>query len=112
MGRAMDGTAQGERLRVGLLTREFPPDVYGGAGVHAEFLARELRGLVDLDVHSWALGGKAWPGQTADSPGVYRHAGDPGLADANAALRTLSVDLALTAAVADRQLVQDRKSVV
>ena len=101
----MDGTARGERLRVGLLSREFPPDVYGGAGVHAEFLARELRGLVDLDVHSWALGGKAWPGQAADLPEVHRHGGDPGLADANAALRTLSVDLAMAAAVADRQLV-------
>ena len=27
-----------------LLTREFPPEVYGGAGVHVEYLARELRG--------------------------------------------------------------------
>jgi alpha-maltose-1-phosphate synthase len=40
-------------MRVGLLTREYPPDVYGGAGVHVEFLARELRPLVDLDVHAW-----------------------------------------------------------
>lgn len=40
-------------MRVGLLTREYPPDVYGGAGVHVEFLARELRSLVDLDVHCW-----------------------------------------------------------
>jgi starch synthase len=40
-------------MLVGLLTREYPPDVYGGAGVHVEFLARELRSLVDLDVHCW-----------------------------------------------------------
>jgi starch synthase len=40
-------------MKVGLLTREYPPDVYGGAGVHVEFLARELRPLVDLDVHCW-----------------------------------------------------------
>jgi len=40
-------------MKVGLLTREYPPDVYGGAGVHVEFLARELRSLVDLDVHCW-----------------------------------------------------------
>ena len=32
-------------MRVGLLTREYPPAVYGGAGVHVEFLARELRKL-------------------------------------------------------------------
>ena len=87
-----------DELRVGLLTREFPPDVYGGAGVHAEFLARELAGLVDLAVHSWA-----GPGLT-DTPGVSRHAAAPGLDDANPALRTLSVDLAVAAAVADRQL--------
>ncbi|MHA6759008.1 glycogen synthase [Streptacidiphilus sp. PAMC 29251] len=86
-------------LRVGLLTREFPPDVYGGAGVHVEFLARELQGLVDLSVHSWA-----GPG-LVDTAEVSRHAAAPGLEDANPALRTLSVDLALAAAVADRQLV-------
>ncbi|MEC3980097.1 glycogen synthase [Amycolatopsis sp. H20-H5] len=40
-------------MKVGLLTREYPPDVYGGAGVHVEFLARELRPLVELDVHCW-----------------------------------------------------------
>lgn len=40
-------------MKIGLLTREYPPDVYGGAGVHVEFLARELRSLVDLDVHCW-----------------------------------------------------------
>ena len=33
-----------DRLRVALLTREYPPEVYGGAGVHVEYLARELRG--------------------------------------------------------------------
>ncbi|UOX91881.1 glycogen synthase [Amycolatopsis sp. FBCC-B4732] len=40
-------------MKVGLLTREYPPEVYGGAGVHVEFLARELRPLVELDVHCW-----------------------------------------------------------
>ena len=40
-----------DQLRVALLTREFPPDVYGGAGVHVEYLARELDRLVDLTVH-------------------------------------------------------------
>ena len=38
-------------MRVSLLTREYPPEVYGGAGVHVEYLARELRELVDLTVH-------------------------------------------------------------
>jgi alpha-maltose-1-phosphate synthase len=41
------------RIKVALLTREYPPDVYGGAGVHVEYLARALSasGLVDLTVH-------------------------------------------------------------
>jgi starch synthase len=95
----------GDALRIGLLTREFPPDVYGGAGVHAEFLARELAGLVDLDVHSWAGPGLADVPAAPGSPAVRRHAAAPGLEDANAALRTLSVDLAMVAALADRQLV-------
>ncbi len=32
-------------MRVGLMTREYPPDVYGGAGVHVEYLSRELARL-------------------------------------------------------------------
>jgi starch synthase len=83
-----------------LLTREFPPDVYGGAGVHVEFLARELRALTDLRVHAWGSA-KAPP----DEPGVERHAPDQALADSNEALRSLSVDLGMAAAVADREVV-------
>ncbi|MEU6122348.1 glycogen synthase [Streptomyces sp. NPDC047123] len=82
-------------MKVGLLTREYPPDVYGGAGVHVEFLARELRSLVDLDVHCWGEG-------TAD--GLRRHRAWPALDGANDALRTLSVDLSMTAALAGREL--------
>jgi hypothetical protein len=40
-----------DRPRVALLTREYPPEVYGGAGVHVEYLARELSAHVDLTVH-------------------------------------------------------------
>ncbi|MFC8147483.1 glycogen synthase [Streptomyces paradoxus] len=83
-------------MRVGLLTREYPPDVYGGAGVHVEFLARELRPLVDLDVHCWGEG-------RAD--GVQRHRPWSALDGANDALRTFSVDLAMAAALEGRELV-------
>ncbi|QNP74159.1 glycogen synthase [Streptomyces roseirectus] len=83
-------------MRVGLLTREYPPDVYGGAGVHVEFLARELRPLVDLDVHCWGEG-------RAD--GVLRHRSWSALDGANDALRTFSVDLAMAAALEGRDLV-------
>jgi starch synthase len=36
-----------------LLTNEYPPNVYGGAGVHVEYLARELGKLIDVDVRSF-----------------------------------------------------------
>ena len=36
-------------MRIGILTNEYPPNVYGGAGVHVEYLARELAGLEDPD---------------------------------------------------------------
>ena len=74
-------------MRIGILTREWPPEVYGGAGVHVEYLVRELRRLADVEVH--AFGGD----------GATVHEPDTGLADANAALRTLSVDLRMAAAV-------------
>ncbi|MFI6935727.1 glycogen synthase [Streptomyces sp. NPDC050287] len=83
-------------MRVGLLTREYPPDVYGGAGVHVEFLARELRSLVDLDVHCWGEG---------RTDGVIRHRPWSALDTANDALRTFSVDLAMTAGLEGRELV-------
>ena len=83
-------------MRVGLLTREYPPDVYGGAGVHVEFLARELTPLVDLEVHSWGEG---------RGVGVVRHRPWAALDTANDALRTFSVDLAMTAGVEGRELV-------
>ena len=74
-------------MRIGILTREWPPEVYGGAGVHVEYLARELARLVDVEVH--AFGGE----------GATVHLPDPSLAGANAALQTLSVDLRMAAAV-------------
>ncbi len=40
-------------MRVGLITREFPPEVYGGAGVHVEYLSRELARLIEVEVHCW-----------------------------------------------------------
>ena len=83
-------------MRVGLLSREYPPDVYGGAGVHVEFLARELRPLTDLDVHCWGEGAAG---------GVVRHRPWPTLDGANDALRTFSVDLAIAAALEGRELV-------
>ena len=84
-----------DRLRVALLTREYPPEVYGGAGVHVTYLARELAPLVDLTVHC----------QGADRPDAVAHRPWDLLADANPALQVISTDLSMTAAVGTAQLV-------
>src|SRR5205809_3695993 len=40
-------------LRISLFTNEYPPNVYGGAGVHVEYLTRELAKLIDVDVRTF-----------------------------------------------------------
>ena len=81
-------------MRVALLTREYPPEVYGGAGVHVEYLARELAERVDLSVHCW--------GADRDDPAVHAYrpwealaGGEPHLA----ALQAMSIDLLMAAGV-------------
>jgi starch synthase len=76
-------------MRAALISREYPPEVYGGAGVHIEFLARELRKLIDVEVHCF--------GADRTEPGVHAYRTPPGLAGANAALATLGVDLEMVA---------------
>ncbi|WP_343982687.1 glycogen synthase [Kribbella koreensis] len=83
-------------MRIAILTREFPPDVYGGAGVHVDFLVRELRKLLEVEVHCM---GEPRAGAIAHSED------DPRIPHANAALRILSTDLTMTAAVGEAQLV-------
>ena len=79
-------------MRAAILTREYPPDVYGGAGVHVEFLVRELQKLIDVDVHCM---GEPREGAVAHT----EH--DPLLEGANAALRILATDLSITHGVGD-----------
>jgi starch synthase len=76
-------------VRVDILSKEYPPEVYGGAGVHIAELVRALRALPDLDVRVQAFGAPR------DEAGTSSY-GDLGeLAGANAALRTLGVDLSI-----------------
>lgn len=70
-------------MRIGILTREWPPEIYGGAGVHVEHLVPELRKLADVDVQCF---GAPRPDATAYEP-------PPDLVDANFSLQTLAVDL-------------------
>jgi alpha-maltose-1-phosphate synthase len=80
-------------VRIGLLTREFPPDVYGGAGVHVEHLAPALAELVEVEVHCFGAPRPAPKGVTA----VRAHQPPPDLDEANPALQTLGVDLSMVA---------------
>ena len=83
-------------MKVAVLTREYPPHVYGGAGVHVEYLTRELAKLAQVDVHCWgdpagelgptARGYRAWDALNGTTP----HA---------AALEAVSIDLAMAAGV-------------
>ena len=85
-------------MRVALLTREYPPEVYGGAGVHVEYLARELARLEELTVHCWgadregAVAHRAWDALDGDAPHL-------------AALRAMSIDLSMAAAAEGSELV-------
>lgn len=75
-------------MRVALLTREFPPFVYGGAGVHVDHLVPALRAQPNVDVDVLCSG--------ADRPGATSVAEvDPRMPEANSALAQLSTDLVL-----------------
>ena len=78
-------------MRVDLLTKEYPPFIYGGAGVHVNELAKVLRPLADVRVH--AFGGPREPGTEGAEDGVTGYPEIAELDGANAALRTFGVDL-------------------
>ncbi len=82
-------------MRVALLTKEWPPEIYGGAGVHVEHLAPQLRRLVDVDVHCF---GAARSDATAYEPPVE-------LSAANPAVATLGVDLRMADALGGADVV-------
>jgi starch synthase len=80
----------GGTLRVGLLTREYPPDVYGGAGVHIEYLTRELGRIDGLDVEVRCFGA---PRDRPEVAAAYEPWEALAPTAEGAALRALSVDL-------------------
>jgi starch synthase len=85
-------------VRIGIVTREWPPDVYGGAGVHVEHLVAALRSLPSgpqIDVHCFG-------GPRDDAAG---YAVPPNLAAANGALQAVGVDVEIAAALAGADLV-------
>jgi alpha-maltose-1-phosphate synthase len=84
-------------VRIGIVTREWPPDVYGGAGVHIEHLVAALRSLPsgpEIDVH--CFGGPR--------PDATAHAVPAGLREANGALQAVGVDVEIAAALGGADL--------
>jgi starch synthase len=73
-------------MRVDLLTREYPPHIYGGAGVHVAELSAVLREHIDVRV-------RCFDGPREGMPGVTGYSEPAELSAANASLRTLGVDL-------------------
>ncbi|MDQ1536517.1 MAG: alpha-maltose-phosphate synthase, partial [Actinomycetota bacterium] len=97
MGAAYDGTAARRQrlatsvhqMRVDILSKEYPPQIYGGAGVHVAELVRALRARGDIDARVRCFGGPR------DEPGTTGYDDLPQLSSANAAISTLGVDLAM-----------------
>ena len=82
------------RRNIAVLTREYPPEVYGGAGTHVEYLVRELRRLLDVTVHCW--------GSQREEAGVHSYRAWDALDEPKpeaAAFQAMSIDLAMAAAV-------------
>lgn len=73
-------------MHVAMMTREYPPEVYGGAGVHVTELVAQLRRRCTVDLHCMGV----------ERHGAFVYGPDPKLSDANPALSTLSADVAMT----------------
>ncbi|WP_417219318.1 glycogen synthase [Arthrobacter sp.] len=88
-------------MRVDIVTKEFPPAIYGGAGVHVAELARVLAPLTKLHVH--AFGGERPTDYHGATVASYAEPDD--LADGNPALATLGTDLRIVPALAGADVI-------
>lgn len=84
-------------MRVDLITKEYPPEIYGGAGVHAAELVKAMRRSIEVQVRCF--------GRVRDEADVTAYEVPSTLAGANAALGTLGVDLAIAQDAAGADLV-------
>ncbi|MGA7148685.1 MAG: glycosyltransferase, partial [Microbacterium sp.] len=84
-------------MRVDIITKEYPPEIYGGAGVHVTELVGALRGTLDVRVRAF--------GADRDEAGTTSYAVPAELNEANAAVQTLGTDLAMVTDVAGADVV-------
>ncbi|WP_336857398.1 glycogen synthase [Sinomonas albida] len=88
-------------MRIDIVTKEFPPEIYGGAGVHVAELSKVLAREVDLRVHAFGAPREA----TVDGASVTSHQVPSQLASANAALQTLGIDVDIVPEVSGADVV-------
>ncbi|WP_243075095.1 glycogen synthase [Microbacterium sp. SS28] len=84
-------------MRVDIITKEYPPEIYGGAGVHATELVKALRASIEVQVRAF--------GAPRDEPDTTAYGVPSELASANAALQTLGTDLEIVTDVAGADVV-------
>ncbi|MFJ4045367.1 glycogen synthase [Microbacterium sp. NPDC089987] len=84
-------------MRVDIITKEYPPEIYGGAGVHVAELVAALRSSIDVQVRAF--------GAERAEPGTQSYRTPSELAGANPALQTLGTDLVMVGDVAGADLV-------
>ena len=84
-------------MRVDIITKEYPPEIYGGAGVHVTELVKALRESIDVQVRAF--------GAERDEPGTKAYGVPAELASANAAIQTLGTDLSIVTDAAGADVV-------
>ncbi|MEO6830454.1 MAG: glycogen synthase, partial [Acidobacteriaceae bacterium] len=91
-------------MRAALMTREYPPNVYGGAGVHVEYLSRELAKKIEVEVHCWG-------DQQLDNGNLHVRGAEPwaqlsqGSEKFKTALEAMSLNLAQMASLGSADIV-------
>ncbi|MGB3373636.1 MAG: glycogen synthase [Microbacterium sp.] len=84
-------------MRVDIVTKEYPPEIYGGAGVHVAELVAALRTSIDVRVRAF--------GADRDEAGTSAYRTPAELVGANPAIQTLGTDLAMVGDIAGADVV-------
>ena len=84
-------------MRIDLVTKEYPPFIYGGAGVHVAELVKVLRQHIEVRVRCF--------GEDRNETDTYSYAHGPEFDQANGALQTMATDLSMVSDIAGADLV-------
>jgi starch synthase len=84
-------------MRIDLITKEYPPQIYGGAGVHVAELVKVLRKTIDVKVRCF--------GEVRDESDTFAYTHPADFDSANPALQTMATDLAMVSDMASTDLV-------